>query len=207
LNDLPQTNKLSKLERSSSALIFYWGINKEFKELGLHNILFGKEYKVEFDHLFKSKTLSNDPTIYINISSKMEAAHAPENNENWFVMINVAANVGQDWDKIITEAKKSITEKINRILKTDIEQYIISETIMDPVLIEQKTNTYQGSLYGTSSNTKFAAFFRPANFTSKIKGLYFCGGTVHPGGGIPLCLKSAYITAELIKTDDARKRK
>jgi len=78
---------------------------------------------------------------------------------------------------------------------------------MDPVLIEQKTNTYQGSLYGTSSNTKFAAFFRPANFTSKIKGLYFCGGTVHPGGGIPLCLKSAYITAELIKTDDARKRK
>ncbi len=207
LNDLSQTNKILRLERSSSALIFYWGMNKEFKELGLHNILFGKKYKEEFDHLFNSKTLSDDPTIYINISSKMEAAHAPENNENWFVMINTPANVGQDWDAIITEAKKSIIEKINRILKTDIEQYIISETIMDPVVIEQKTNTYQGSLYGTSSNTKFAAFLRPANFTSKIKGLYFCGGTVHPGGGIPLCLKSAYITAELIKSDDARKSK
>ena len=32
----------------------------------------------------------------------------------------------------------------------------------------------------------------------KYKGLYFCGGSVHPGGGIPLCLLSAKITSELI---------
>jgi len=29
--------------------------------------------------------------------------------------------------------------------------------------------------------------------------LYFCGGSVHPGGGIPLCLKSAQIVSDLIK--------
>ena len=102
-----------------------------------------------------------------------------------------------------TPLKISITviEKINRMLNTDIENYIEAETIMDPVLIEKKTSTFMGSLYGTSSNSKFAAFFRPSNFTSEYKGLYFCGGTVHPGGGIPLCLKSAYITSEIIKED------
>ena len=42
------------------------------------------------------------------------------------------------------------------------------------------------------------------NFSLQIKGLYFCGGTVHPGGGIPLCLKSAAITTELIKKDYGR---
>ena len=87
------------------------------------------------------------------------------------------------------------------MLYPDIEKHIETEDIMDPVSIEQKTGTFKGSLYGTSSNSKFAAFFRPANFTSKFKGLYFCGGTVHPGGGIPLCLKSAYIMSEIIKTD------
>jgi phytoene dehydrogenase-like protein len=56
-----------------------------------------------------------------------------------------------------------------------------------------------GSLYGTSSNTKMAAFMRHPNFTKRINGLYFVGGTVHPGGGIPLCLSSAKITAQLIK--------
>jgi phytoene dehydrogenase-like protein len=29
--------------------------------------------------------------------------------------------------------------------------------------------------------------------------LYFCGGSVHPGGGIPLCLKSAKIVSDLIE--------
>jgi phytoene desaturase len=195
---------LEKLERSSSALIFYWGIKKEFAQLGLHNILFSEKYDVEFDYLFNKKTLFNDPTIYINITSKMEANQAPEGCENWFVMINAPTNIGQDWNKMVQEARKHIIQKINRILKTDIEAIIETEHIMDPVIIEQKTGTYQGSLYGTSSNSKFAAFFRPANFSSEINGLYFCGGTVHPGGGIPLCLKSAYITSELIKKKHAR---
>jgi len=190
---------LEKLERSSSALIFYWGIKKEFSPLGLHNILFSEKYDVEFDHLFNKKTLFNDPTIYINITSKMEANQAPDGCENWFVMINAPTNIGQDWSKMIQDAKQHIIQKINRILKTDIESFIETEEVLNPVTIEQKTGTYQGSLYGTSSNSKFAAFFRPSNFSSEINGLYFCGGTVHPGGGIPLCLKSAYITTELIK--------
>jgi len=46
-----------------------------------------------------------------------------------------------------------------------------------------------------------AAFFRHPNFAKNIKGLYFCGGTVHPGGGIPLCLKSAKIVGDLISAD------
>ena len=195
-------NKISKLERSSSALIFYWGIQKEFSELGLHNIFFSNDYKKEFDHLFEKKTLMDDPTVYINITSKMEKTHAQVGGENWFVMINAPTNEGQDWQALVSEARKNIISKLNRLLRTDLEKYIVSETIMDPVIIEQKTGTYQGSLYGTSSNSKWAAFLRPPNFSSKIKGLYFCGGTVHPGGGIPLCLQSAEIAAAIIKKNE-----
>ena len=68
-------------------------------------------------------------------------------------------------------------------------------------MIEEQTSSYMGSLYGTSSNSKLAAFLRHPNFTPNIKGLYFCGGSVHPGGGIPLCLKSAKIVSGLIETD------
>lgn len=204
LQNSAKVKALEKIERSSSALIFYWGIKKEFSQLGLHNILFSEKYDVEFDHLFNKKTLFNDPTIYINITSKMESNQAPDGCENWFVMINAPTNNGQDWATLIQEAKQHIIQKLNRIFKTDIESLIETEEILNPVTIEQKTGTYQGSLYGTSSNSKFAAFFRPANFSSEINGLYFCGGTVHPGGGIPLCLKSAYITSELIKKKHAR---
>ncbi len=201
LNNADKAKKILKQERSSSALVFYWGIKKEFAQLQLHNIFFSKNYAAEFDCLFRTKKLYTDPTIYINITSKMEEGHAPAGRENWFVMINAPANTGQYSESIIEEARKNIIEKLNRILETDIASLIETETVLDPVLIEERTASYQGSLYGTSSNSKLAAFLRHPNFTATIKNLYFCGGSVHPGGGIPLCLKSAEIVSDLIKNE------
>lgn len=191
--------KILSQERSSSALIFYWGIKKQFKQLDLHNIFFSADYKAEFDAIWKDKNIQNDPTVYLNISSKYKTNDAPEGCENWFTMINVPANTGQDWDKLITEARQNILNKLNRLLNEDVRKLIVCESILDPRSIESRTSSYQGSLYGTSSNSQFAAFLRHANKPSKIKGLYFCGGSVHPGGGIPLCLLSAKIVSEMVK--------
>jgi phytoene desaturase len=192
-------NQVDKQERSSSALIFYWGINKAFPELDVHNILFTEDYKTEFDHIFESKTIYEDPTVYINITSKHIKEDAPKGQENWFVMINVPSVYGQDWDSMVANARKNILRKISRNLGEDIESRIIFEEQLTPQLIQDKTYSFKGSLYGTSSNSRFAAFFRHKNFSSQYKNLYFCGGSVHPGGGIPLALSSAKIIEQLIK--------
>jgi phytoene dehydrogenase-like protein len=186
-------------EPSTSALIFYWGINKQYNELEVHNILFSSNYKNEFDHLSKLKTISNDPTVYIFISSKSVEGDAPEGKENWYVMINVPENTGQKWDELTEKARKDIIQKINRVLNTDIEQHILFEKIADPRTIEQDTGSYKGALYGKSSNNKFAAFLRHPNFKKGIKNIFFTGGSVHPGGGIPLCLASAKIVDKHIQ--------
>ncbi|WP_184543604.1 1-hydroxycarotenoid 3,4-desaturase CrtD [Mucilaginibacter sp. FT3.2] len=203
LKDHPQLfpKKILSQERSSSALIFYWGISKQFPELDLHNIFFSIDYKAEFDHIWQNQDIFHEPTIYLNISSKYKPGDAPEGCENWFTMINVPANTGQDWDSLIATARENILKKLTRILGDDIGSLIVSETILDPRGIESKTSSYQGSLYGTSSNSRFAAFLRHANRSAKIKNLYFCGGSVHPGGGIPLCLLSAKIVSGWIADD------
>lgn len=198
LKDKKAPEKILNQPRSSSALIFYWGIKKQFPKLDLHNIFFSKDYKDEFNTIFNKKNVINDPTIYINISSKEEQSDAPKGCENWFVMINTPSNTGQDWDEIITRSRANIIGKLSRILGEDIEAIIDFESILDPRLIENKTISYQGALYGAASNNKFAAFLRHPNFSNKISNLYFCGGSVHPGGGIPLCLLSGKIVSELI---------
>ncbi|MFT7352714.1 MAG: phytoene desaturase, partial [Flavobacterium sp.] len=199
---LPSAKKLKKVdaqERSSSALIFYWGIDKNFPELDVHNIMFTEDYKTEFEHIFDSKTIYEDPTVYINITSKQIKEDAPKGKENWFVMINVPSVYGQDWDQMVAIARKNIIAKISRNLGEDIENHIVFEEKLTPQLIQDKTSSFKGSLYGTSSNSRFAAFFRHKNFSSQYKNLYFCGGSVHPGGGIPLALSSAKIIERLIK--------
>lgn len=193
-----QPKLLLNQPKSSSALIFYWGIKRKFEELDLHNIFFSDNYLEEFDHIFKKGKIYHDPTVYINITSLYKPDDAPEGCMNWFTMINVPNNQGQDWDQLILESKKNIIHKLNRILKTDIEPLIEVEEILDPRTIELKTSSAQGALYGNSSNNKFSAFLRHANYSSKIQNLYFCGGSVHPGGGIPLCLLSAKIMSDMI---------
>ena len=201
LNNAYKAAKVLKQERSSSAVIFYWGIKKNFPSLQLHNIFFSKDYKNEFQNIFIKQQLGSDPTIYINITSKMEVGMAPAGKENWFVMVNAPANIGQDWTQFKKELRNNVIEKLNRFLGEDIESQIETEHTLDPLMIEDQTASYMGSLYGTSSNSKLAAFFRHANFNNTIKGLYFCGGSVHPGGGIPLCLKSAQIVSDLVTED------
>jgi phytoene dehydrogenase-like protein len=142
-----------------------------------------------------------DPTIYIHITSKIEKADAPEGCENWFVMVNAPINVGQDWDKLLTQTRKNILTKISKYLNENIEEYIEVEDFTDPRKIESTYFGKQGSIYGNSSNSAFAAFYRHPNFSKKLKGLYFSGVTVHPGGGIPLALNSAKIVERCVKED------
>lgn len=191
--------KILSQEKSSSALIFYWGINRSFAELDLHNIFFSNSYEKEFDAIFNKGKLFADPTVYVNITSKYKPNDAPSNCENWFVMINTPNDKGQDWDKLIEEARQQVITKLSRLLAVPIANHIVCESILDPRSIQSKTSSHQGALYGNASNNRHAAFLRHANFSSKIKGLYFCGGSVHPGGGIPLCLNSAKIVSEIIQ--------
>jgi len=156
--------------------------------------------------LFIKKTISHDPTIYINITSKMESGQAPEGKENWFVMVNVASDVRMSEAAVINTYRKNIIAKLNRILQADIDPLIETETVLHPAKIEEETASYAGAIYGTSSNSRKAAFVRHPNFSPATRGLYFAGGSVHPGGGIPLCLKSAEITSRII-VNDMRKQK
>ena len=194
-------NKLST-KKSTSAIIFYWGIKKNFKNLDLHNIFFSSNYQKEFSQIKEGNNIQNDPTIYVNITSKFIHSDAPEGCENWFVMINVSHNKGQDWSQLVANAREIIINKLNKALDSNIEKVIEYENYMSPVEIEKFTGSHMGSLYGSSSNKKMDAFFRHPNFTNKIDNLYFCGGTVHPGGGIPLVLNSAKIATKTIIEND-----
>ena len=193
--------KRETYEASSSALIFYWGIKKQFPNLDVHNIFFSKDYQKEFHHLFDQQTLSDDLTIYVHISSKIKKDDAPEYGENWFVMVNAPAVEKQDWDELIPQVRKTIIQRLTQELGENIEDSIEVEQLLTPINIYQNTSSYKGALYGTSSNNRKAAFLRQPNFSKNTKGLYFCGGSVHPGGGIPLCLLSAKIATEKVKSD------
>jgi len=192
-------NKQKAPELSSSAIIFHWAMKGVYPTLDLHNIFFSTQYEREFEAISKGQ-LPADPTIYVYISSKNHAADAPQGHENWFVMVNTPPNTGQDWDDYVSQMRLILQERLSAALQVPIADLILHETVMNPRDIERDTGSVGGAIYGPASNNKWAAFLRQSNQHTTVKGLYFSGGSVHPGGGIPLCLLSARITTELIQS-------
>ncbi|MFT4601163.1 MAG: phytoene desaturase [Arenicella sp.] len=185
-------------ERSTTAVVFYWAIEGNYPEIGLHNILFSADYPKEFHQLFDLKVIPDDPTFYIHNSSAVEDNAAPKNGQNWFVMINAPAGT-QPSDEELERLRSQIKARVKKHINIDLTDKILHEERWDMQRIRKDTGSFMGSLYGASFNTKTSSFTRHGNKSKKHKNLYFAGGSVHPGGGIPLVLNSAKIVDELME--------
>ena len=197
--DAPRNRRYRELEPSSSGLVLYLGVGRGSDRMGLHTIAFSGDYRREFDAIFRRDTCPEDPTLYINITSKGGAPDdAPNGAENWFVLVNAPAARGQDWEREYTRVRARALERLSAVVGWNVSDHIEAEDRLLPTDIERLTASRFGSLYGISSNTARAAFLRHPNRSRRYRGLYFVGGSAHPGGGMPLVVLSAQITAALI---------
>lgn len=199
--------QLSK-EQSSSYLVFYWGVEGNYPELDLHNILFSDDYQAEFRSIFGEDITPKDPTVYINITSKKIPNDAPNGCENWFVIIYAPNNrtfAADHWNMLLAIIRPIIIKRINEQLKINIEPRILVEKVMTPADIEQWTGSWQGSICGTASNGFLSAFNRPKLKAVDYDNLYFCGGSVHPGCGMPIVTWSGMQVARRVMGDLKKK--
>lgn len=195
--DARETRRYNKLEPSSSGLVFLWGVADQFPELLSNNIFFSGDYRDEFDAMFRRLDMPDEPTIYVNITSKTTPKDAPPDGENWFVLLNAPRSAEQDWPELISRVRRSVLTRLSRSLGREIAPLIREQKIITPRDIERDTGSTYGSLYGIASHSPLSAFFRHPNRSRRIGGLYFAGGSAHPGGGMPLALLSGMLAAGL----------
>ncbi|MEM7333240.1 MAG: phytoene desaturase family protein [Chloroflexota bacterium] len=199
---LPATTNQAPQEPSCSGFILLLGLDKMHPQLAHHNIFFSDNYPAEFDAIFKQEVPAQNPTIYSAITSKADPTHAPEGCENWFVLVNAPAkNSRFDWEAQKEAYRNLVLNRLAENHGIDIRPHIQVEQILTPDDLESGSGAWRGALYGASSNNMMAAFKRPHNRSKKVAGLYFAGGTTHPGGGVPMVTLSGKVAAELVLED------
>ncbi|MFO7631529.1 MAG: phytoene desaturase family protein [Caldilinea sp.] len=193
--------KLKERETSCSGYVLLLGVEGTYPQLAHHNIFFNRDYRAEFDDIFRRGVPPRDPTVYVAITSKSDASHAPTGSENWFVLVN-APPLGPafDWTKQGAAYRTLVLETLARY-GLDIRNRIRSEHMLTPADIRRLTGAWRGALYGISSNQALSAFRRPHNRCRDVQRLYFAGGTTHPGGGVPMVTLSGKVAAELLLAD------
>ncbi len=189
---------------SMSGFVVLVGLNEEVPELLHHNVIFSKNYKKEFNEIFMDKKFPSDPTVYINCPTKSDKTLAPKGSESIFLMCNAPATKEKWGDKEIKDA----ISKIRRNLKKHKLEHIIDNSkfleVITPNDFEKKFAAPYGSIYGKVSHGIFGSIIRHPNKDRKIKGLYYVGGGVHPGGGTPIVLMSAKIVSKEIINNYAK---
>ena len=199
---LPRQAELRSLRRATpslSAFVLLLGLRGRTPGLRQHTVLFGSDYDTEMDAVFGPEAApAADPTIYVSVAPDA----APDGHEAWFVLVNAARHgIGPgcvDWDEPGVAA--AYAQHVLDTLATrgfDVRDRILFVERRTPADLGRDTATPDGAIYGTSSNGWRAAFLRARN-RSPVPGLFLVGGSAHPGGGMPMVLMSAAITAEMV---------
>lgn len=198
---LGQTDSPQKVEVSGSGFILLLGVSRQHPELAHHNIFFSGDYAREFEQIFGQGVPADDPTIYAAITSKTDRQHAPQGCENWFVLVN-APPLGHhyDWSSQADAYRQLLLNRLSA-RGYDLRPALRYQAMITPKDLQQETGGWLGALYGASSNSRWTAFRRPHNRHKRVKGLYFAGGSTHPGGGVPMVTLSGKVAAEMVLAD------
>lgn len=203
--NLPKKSQLKSIEPSCSGFVMMLGINKSFSQLKHHNIFFSDNYEKEFTDIFKHKKASSNPTIYIANTSLSTSCDVPsEGKSNLFILVNTPYLNSENtiWSEQETQAYgQQIIDILEKFGLDGLNSSIEVKNYITPTDFYTKYKSNKGSIYGTSSNGKMAAFSRPKNKSIYFNNLYLTGGSTHPGGGIPLAILSAKHAHTLFNRD------
>lgn len=199
---MPNT-RLDGYKQASSALLFYWGVDDECKDMLHHNVYLCKDFKSNLDEILKQKKLPKDPSFYTYIPTKTDPSLAPKGKQVFYVLVPVPNLEGKNnWQTGIAKIRKQVLARLKSEFNLDIERKITTETVFTPQDFADKFNLTNGSAFGLSHHFFQSGAFRPLNYSKDVANMYFVGASTYPGGGIPMVTLSAKLVTERILSDN-----
>jgi phytoene desaturase len=195
--------KRRRYEPACSGVVLYLGLRERYDHLLHHNFVFSADPEEEFDAIYRQGRPAPDPTCYIAAPAVTDPSVAPPGGDALYVLVHTPyLRPEHDWQRMLGPYRQRILDK----LKTsggmpDLEQRIVFEAALTPADLEQRYCVLRGAIYGLASHGKFLGAFKPGNRSPDVAGLYFAGGSAHPGPGVPMALMSGWIAADAADQD------
>ncbi len=184
---------LRKLERfapACSGLVLHLGTDRVYSQLAHHNFFYSGDQSKHFDTVFRKGRLPDDPTIYLVAPTRTDPSKAPEGCDNIKVLPHIPPIdpenplSGDDYEAYADR----VLAKLERMGLTDLRKHVVVRDMLTPVDIERMYRSNRGSIYGVVSDWKRNKGFKAPKQSSRYDNLYFTGGSVNPGGGMPMAV-------------------
>jgi phytoene desaturase len=200
---LQRLERRRRYEPACSGVVLYLGLDRAYDHLAHHNFVFSADPHAEFDAIYKRGEPAADPTCYVAAPSRTEAEVAPPGGEALYVLVHTPyLRPGHDWAKMLPDYRRVIFKKLATTGgMPELENRIRFESCLTPQDIHDRYRVLNGAIYGLASHGRWFGAFKPGNRSPDVKGLYFAGGSAHPGPGMPMALMSGWIAADTLDQD------
>lgn len=192
-----------KFEPASSGLVLHLGVNRKYPQLGHHNFFFSKDSKRNYKEVFDKKVLPQDPTIYLVNTNKTDASQSPDGHENLKILPHIPPIQKKEYTKEdYLLFRERVLIKLEEMGLTDLRKHIVTEYMLTPHDIQNMYRSDHGAIYGTLSDRKKNKGFKHPKKAKHISNLFFTGGTVNPGGGMPMVTLSGQQVGAMINDEE-----
>lgn len=183
----------ARQEPSLSGMVLLLAVEGEHPSVAHHTLVMPDDYRAEFDAI-RAGRAPDDPTLYLSLGCRSRAGDAPPGQENWFVMANAPA-LGPRGGGIDEAAYADRIERrlLDRGLLRPGEQRRVAA--LGPRHLAGLAS--RGAIYGAAPHSLLASL-RPSQRLRGLERTRLAGGTVHPGGGIPLAVLSGRQAADAL---------
>jgi diapolycopene oxygenase len=192
-----------RYEPACSGVVLYLGLDHSYEHLAHHNFVFSHDPEEEFDAIYRQGEPAADPTCYLAAPARTEPEVAPAGGEALYVLVHAPyLRPHHDWQQLLPTYRRTILDKLARGAGlADLERRIRFERWLTPQDIHERFGVLNGAIYGLASHGKLLGAFKPSNRSPDVQGLYFAGGSAHPGPGMPMVLMSGWIAADALDRD------
>jgi len=208
LPDTAEAEQLNRKKYTCSAIMFYWGVDRVFDQLGVHNIFLSSDYRGSFERIFKERTLPDQPSFYVHAPSRVDPAAAPAGQDTLFVLVP-AGHIDedeQDWNELQSRARSFVLRRLAETGLANLEQHLKFEVSYTPKDWLTIYNLAKGAAFGLSHDFWQVGYLRPHNRHDRYRNLYFVGSSTHPGAGLPMALLSAQLTTQRVLKETGIRR-
>src|SRR5579875_321343 len=196
------TKRQKQLEPACSGIVLYLGCNRTWPQLQHHNFFFSADSDAEFRDLYEHKIPHDDPTCYLAAPSITDPSVAPPNTTALYVLVHCPYLTDAfHWEQQGAAYQQRILDKLERCGLTGLRESIQVSHALTPRDIERLYWANRGAIYGVVTQRGLRSAFKTGNRSQLIKGLYFAGGSVNPGPGVPMVLMSGQVAAECVLED------
>ncbi len=195
---------LSRKQFSCSVMSFFWGVDKQYKDLAPHTLFLADEYRENFDQIGRDLSLPANPSLYLHAPARLDPSMAPAGQDTLIAIVPVghmSENGGQDWGELRDRARQHVYRRLRSLGIADLEAHLKFEETFVPPSWAKRYNLVKGSTHGLSHRLTQMAYFRPSNRHPRYQNLYFVGASTRPGTGIPTAMVSGRLVSERIREE------